>query len=49
MSLELTKIIHKYDMELVDPDLDFEAGCHMHFMWWKPQLRIRFREAAKLD
>lgn len=42
MSLELAKVVFAYDMELVDPNLDYEAGCHMHFMWWKPKLWIRF-------
>jgi hypothetical protein len=45
MSLELAKIVFAYDMELVDPHLDYEAKCHMHFMWWKPELFIRFVEA----
>jgi hypothetical protein len=44
MSLELAKIVWQYDMELVNPDLDYEAGCKMHFMWFKPKLNIRFTE-----
>ena len=44
MSLELAKMLYRYDMELVDPDLDYETDCHMHFMWWKPDLYIRFLE-----
>lgn len=44
MSLELAKILFRYDMELVDKELDYEANCHMHFMWHKPELYIRFRE-----
>lgn len=44
MSLELAKMLYRYDMELVDPALDYEADCRMHFMWWKPDLYIRFLE-----
>ncbi|RYP61516.1 hypothetical protein DL770_009770 [Monosporascus sp. CRB-9-2] len=40
MSLELAKLIYAYDMELVDKGLDYEAGCRMHFMWWKPEMRL---------
>ena len=46
MSLELAKILFRYDMELVDTDLDYEADCRMHFMWWKPDLYIRFSERS---
>lgn len=46
MSLELAKILFRYDMELVDTDLDYEADCRMHFMWWKPELYIRFSEKS---
>lgn len=38
MSLKLVKLVYQYDMELVDDDLDYEASCHMHFMWFKPVL-----------
>ena len=41
MNLILTKIHYMYDMELVDPNLDWEGKSHMHVMWWKPELRVR--------
>ena len=44
MSLELAKLVFQYDMELVNQDLDYETECHMHFMWFKPVLDVRFRE-----
>jgi len=44
MSLELAKILYRYDMELVNPSQDYEAECRMHFMWFKPELYIRFHE-----
>ncbi|RYO91163.1 hypothetical protein DL766_000129 [Monosporascus sp. MC13-8B] len=40
MSLELAKLIYAYDMELVDDGLDYEADCRMHFMWWKPEMKL---------
>ena len=46
MSLELAKILFRYDMELVNTDLDYEADCRMHFMWWKPDLYVRFSERS---
>ncbi|KAI0483447.1 cytochrome P450 [Xylaria cf. heliscus] len=45
MSLELAKLVYAYDMELVDKHLDYEAACRMHFMWWKPEMKVRFRSA----
>ncbi|KAI1499291.1 cytochrome P450 [Biscogniauxia marginata] len=44
MSLELAKLVWKYDMELVDPTLDFEAESRMFFQWRKAQMYIRFTE-----
>lgn len=42
MCLQMAKMVFVYDMELVDPDLDWEAGSRVHFVWWKPELRVRF-------
>ncbi|KAI0141749.1 cytochrome P450 [Xylariaceae sp. FL1272] len=42
MSLELSKLIWKYDMELVDKKLDFEKESGMFFQWRKPALYVRF-------
>lgn len=47
MSLELAKIVWMYDMELVNPDMNYEAECQMLFMWWKPNLNIRFSDRSK--
>ncbi|KAI1081392.1 cytochrome P450 [Whalleya microplaca] len=44
MSLELSKLIWKYDMELVNPNMDFEAECGMFFEWRKTKLGVRFTE-----
>ncbi|KAF2793127.1 putative cytochrome P450, partial [Melanomma pulvis-pyrius CBS 109.77] len=42
MCSQLAKMIYKFDMELVDKDLDWESSCKMHFLWWKPALNVRF-------
>ncbi|PVH97979.1 putative cytochrome P450 [Periconia macrospinosa] len=44
MSSLLAKVFYRYDMELVDPNMDFEGQSHMHVMWWKPSLPIRLTE-----
>lgn len=44
MSLTLAKLFLKYDLTLVNKDLDWEGQSHMHVMWWKPSLMVRFRE-----
>ena len=48
MNLILAKLHFKYDMELVDEKLDWEGQSHIHVMWWKPDLYVRFapRERA---
>lgn len=43
MALQLAKMVYMYDMELVDQDLDWVETCKMHFLWWKPELNVRFR------
>lgn len=44
MTLILSKLLYKYDMELVSKGLDWEGSSHMHVMWWKPEMRVRFLE-----
>ncbi|OCT47178.1 Isotrichodermin C-15 hydroxylase [Cladophialophora carrionii] len=44
MSVELAKMIWTYDMELVDPSLDWEKQVRLHFVLWKPELYVRFIE-----
>ena len=46
MSLQLAKIVYAYDMELVDKGLDWIETCQMHFLWWKPELNVRFTPRA---
>jgi hypothetical protein len=44
MSVELAKMVWMYDMELVDPSLDWEQQVRLHFVLWKPELYVRFIE-----
>ena len=43
MSLILAKMLYTYDIQLLEPDLDYEGESKVHIQWWKPELRIRFR------
>ncbi|KAL8708612.1 MAG: hypothetical protein Q9220_006548 [cf. Caloplaca sp. 1 TL-2023] len=47
MSLILAKLNFKYDLEMVNKGLDWEGESHMHVMWWKPELRVKFVEREK--
>ncbi|KAJ5870143.1 cytochrome P450 [Penicillium solitum] len=44
INLILAKMFWRYDLELLDPNLDWEGQSHMHVMWWKPELPVRFFE-----
>ncbi|KAK0636059.1 cytochrome P450 [Bombardia bombarda] len=44
INLILAKLFWKYDLELVDPKLDWEGQSTQHVMWRKPDLMVRFRE-----
>lgn len=41
MSLVLAKLFYRYDVELVDPDIDWEARSRHWIMWWKAPLYMR--------
>lgn len=41
MSSCLAKIIFKYELELVDKDLDWEAQSRHYIMWWKAPICVR--------
>ncbi|KAI0146314.1 putative cytochrome P450 [Xylariaceae sp. FL1272] len=41
MSLVLSKIIYKYDIKLLNEDLDWEAQSKHYVMWWKAPIRVR--------
>ncbi|MCJ1457139.1 hypothetical protein MMC28_007506 [Mycoblastus sanguinarius] len=37
----------KFDLQLLDPNLDWEGQSRIHVQWWKPALRVRFEQASK--
>lgn len=41
-SLLLAKMIYRFDISLVDEDLDWKGLSRLHIMWWKPALNVRF-------
>ena len=42
VSTILAKLFWRYDMELVDPTLDWEKQSQVYVMWNKPDLPVRF-------
>ncbi|KAK1976432.1 cytochrome P450 [Colletotrichum cereale] len=44
INLILVKMLWKYDLELVNKNLDWERESQLHVMWWKPALMVRFKE-----
>lgn len=40
----MAKMFWKYELELVDKELDWDKQSQLHVMWWKPELRVRFKE-----
>lgn len=37
----LAKVYLKYELELVDEDLDWMGSSRMHTLWKKPDLKVR--------
>ncbi|KAI8623342.1 benzoate 4-monooxygenase cytochrome P450 [Xylariaceae sp. FL1651] len=48
LRLTLTKIIWKYDLELLDKSVDWHRDSRMQTLWQKPELRVRVR-ARSMD
>ncbi|KAL2833626.1 cytochrome P450 [Aspergillus pseudoustus] len=44
MASILAKLIFRYEMELVDKDLNWEDESRFHIMWWKAPIYVRFTE-----
>lgn len=40
----LSKIFYKYDLKLVNKDLDWEASSKCYVMWWKAPVNVLFEE-----
>ncbi|EMF14032.1 cytochrome P450 [Sphaerulina musiva SO2202] len=47
INLIMAKMFWKYDLELVDKELDWDKQSQLHVMWWKPELRVRFKERKR--
>ena len=43
MNLILAKLHFRYDLELVDPRLDWEGQSTLHVMWSKPELLVKIK------
>ncbi|KAI0454857.1 cytochrome protein [Xylaria acuta] len=48
MALCLAKMAYKYDWELVDKSLDWEAESRCYIMWWKAPIRVRLTDRKDL-
>lgn len=48
ISLILSKILFRYDLDLVDEEFDFEKNCRMHVNWLKPVLNVRYLEKCDI-
>ncbi|KAH0425313.1 Cytochrome P450 [Colletotrichum camelliae] len=46
INLILAKMHYAYNLHLVNEDLDWLKQSHMHVMWWKPSLNVRFERVA---
>lgn len=43
----LAKIHFKYDIELLDPSLDWYKEVEMNVLWRKPALNVKITEASR--
>ena len=48
VNLILAKMLWKYDLELVNKDVDFIGEGRVFVMWWKPTLTVKFHERPAL-
>ncbi|KAF2867458.1 cytochrome P450 [Massariosphaeria phaeospora] len=46
MNLILAKLLWRYDLELVNKDVDWLGEGKVFVMWWKPRLMVRFHERS---
>ena len=38
------KLVYRYDLELVDKELNWHGDSKMHTLWEKPSMMVRVRE-----
>ncbi|KAH8807828.1 benzoate 4-monooxygenase cytochrome P450 [Xylogone sp. PMI_703] len=48
ISVALSKLLYTFDLELLNHKLDWEGQSHLHVMWWKPPLPVRFHAREDL-
>jgi hypothetical protein len=41
LNLTMCKLHYKYDLELVNADLDWHRDSRMHIVWHKPEMMVR--------
>lgn len=44
LNLVLSKMLWKYNLELINSQLDWEKDSRLYVMWCKPELMVRFSE-----
>ena len=49
VNLILAKLLWRYDIELLDPRLDWEGQSRVHVMWRKPELKARFHTRLEVE
>ena len=42
----LAKMMYKYDVELMNTEVDWQRDSEMHLLWRKPQLMVRISDRA---
>ncbi|KAI1138334.1 cytochrome P450 [Hypoxylon sp. FL0543] len=46
MNITIARLLFRYDLEMINKDLNWHAQSEMHLLWKKPSLWVRFTEAA---
>ncbi|KAM4067578.1 cytochrome p450 [Hirsutella rhossiliensis] len=49
VNLLLAKMLWTYDLDLVNDKVDFIKDGQVFVMWWKPELRVRFRRRSSIS
>lgn len=49
INLILAKLLWRYDLELINTNLDWAGESLLHVMWWKPALIVSFSDRQAKD
>lgn len=49
LRLTLARLFWRFDLVLLNGDLDWQRDSRMHTLWQKPELRIAAREKEALE